>query len=57
MRAPSNEKIRFNQNLVYPMRTRHSHPIFLSYIDLYVTTESNDILHNIRILPKSFLFA
>ncbi|XLS53566.1 hypothetical protein HN51_014243, partial [Arachis hypogaea] len=46
VRAPSNGKIRFNQDLVYPTRTRHGHPAFLSYIDLYVTIESDDILHN-----------
>ncbi|XLR00375.1 hypothetical protein S83_066573 [Arachis hypogaea] len=55
VRAPSNGKIRFNQDLVYPTRTRHGHPAFLSYIDLYVTIESDDILHNVRIPPKSFL--
>ncbi|RYR03497.1 hypothetical protein Ahy_B06g082482 [Arachis hypogaea] len=55
VRAPANGKIRFNQDLVYPTRTRHGHPAFLSYIDLYVTIESDDILHNVRIPPKSFL--
>nr|YP_009512265.1 RNA polymerase beta' subunit [Stylosanthes scabra]AXJ91685.1 RNA polymerase beta' subunit [Stylosanthes scabra] len=55
VRAPSNGKIRFNQDLVYPTRTRHGHPAFLSYIDLYVTIESDDILHNVRIPPKSFI--
>ncbi|XLT55104.1 hypothetical protein HN873_047708, partial [Arachis hypogaea] len=29
VRAPSNGKIRFNQDLVYPTRTCHSHPAFL----------------------------
>nr|UQU69116.1 RNA polymerase beta'' subunit [Geoffroea decorticans] len=55
VRAPSNGKIRFNQDLVHPTRTRHGHPAFLSYIDLYVTIESDDILHNVTIPPKSFL--
>nr|QFK69442.1 RNA polymerase beta subunit [Ixonanthes chinensis] len=55
VRAPSNGKIQFNEDLVYPTRTRHGHPAFLCYIDLYVTIESQDILHNVTIPPKSFL--
>nr|YP_009765507.1 RNA polymerase beta'' subunit [Tipuana tipu]QIS95784.1 RNA polymerase beta'' subunit [Tipuana tipu] len=55
VRAPSNGKIRFNEDLVHPTRTRHGHPAFVSYIDLYVTIESDDILHNVTIPPKSFL--
>nr|YP_010511967.1 RNA polymerase beta'' subunit [Amburana cearensis]UXL83291.1 RNA polymerase beta'' subunit [Amburana cearensis] len=55
VRAPSNGKIKFNEDLVHPTRTRHGHPAFLCYIDLYVTIESNDILHNVIIPPKSFL--
>nr|QNH68599.1 RNA polymerase beta'' subunit [Sinomenium acutum] len=55
VRAPSNGKIKFNEDLVHPTRTRHGHPAFLCYIDLYVTIESQDILHNVNIPPKSFL--
>nr|YP_010963232.1 RNA polymerase subunit beta'' [Hypecoum erectum]BET06351.1 RNA polymerase subunit beta'' [Hypecoum erectum] len=55
VRAPSNGKIRFNEDLVHPTRTRHGHPAFLCYIDLYVTIESQDIIHNVHIPPKSFL--
>nr|UWV18986.1 RNA polymerase beta'' subunit [Coronilla valentina subsp. glauca] len=55
VRSPSNGKIKFNENLAYPTRTRHGHPAFLCYIDLYVTIESNDIMHNVIIPPKSFL--
>nr|YP_009771826.1 RNA polymerase beta'' subunit [Baphia racemosa]QIT02611.1 RNA polymerase beta'' subunit [Baphia racemosa] len=55
VRAPSNGKIKFNEDLVYPTRTRHGHPAFLCYIDLYVTIESDNILHNVTIPPKSFL--
>nr|YP_010512887.1 RNA polymerase beta'' subunit [Platymiscium pubescens]UXL84376.1 RNA polymerase beta'' subunit [Platymiscium pubescens] len=55
VRAPSNGKIKFNENLVHPTRTRHGHPAFISYTDLYVTIESDDILHNVTIPPKSFL--
>nr|YP_010987796.1 RNA polymerase beta'' subunit [Aporosa dioica]WON66228.1 RNA polymerase beta'' subunit [Aporosa dioica] len=55
VRAPSNGKIQFNEDLVHPTRTRHGHPAFLCYIDLYVTIESEDIIHNVTIPPKSFL--
>nr|YP_010559645.1 RNA polymerase beta'' subunit [Euphorbia ampliphylla]UED21084.1 RNA polymerase beta'' subunit [Euphorbia ampliphylla] len=55
VRAPSNGKIKFNDDLVHPIRTRHGHPAFLCYIDLYVTIESKDIIHNVPIPQKSFL--
>nr|YP_009446161.1 RNA polymerase beta' subunit [Lupinus westianus]ATY40586.1 RNA polymerase beta' subunit [Lupinus westianus]UBK10475.1 RNA polymerase beta'' subunit [Lupinus westianus var. aridorum] len=56
VRVPSNGKIKFNEDLVYPTRTRHGHPAFLCYIDLYVTIENDDIIYNIvTIPPKSFL--
>nr|YP_009948485.1 RNA polymerase beta'' subunit [Berchemia lineata]QOH97666.1 RNA polymerase beta'' subunit [Berchemia lineata] len=55
VRAPSNGKIQFNEDLVHPTRTRHGHPAFLCYIDLYVTIESQDIIHNVTIPPKSLL--
>nr|YP_009418958.1 DNA-directed RNA polymerase beta'' subunit [Barringtonia fusicarpa]YP_009419306.1 DNA-directed RNA polymerase beta'' subunit [Barringtonia racemosa]ASM45359.1 DNA-directed RNA polymerase beta'' subunit [Barringtonia fusicarpa]ASM45707.1 DNA-directed RNA polymerase beta'' subunit [Barringtonia racemosa] len=55
VRAPSNGKIKFNENLVHPTRTRHGHPAFLCSIDLYVTIESEDIIYNVNIPSKSFL--
>nr|YP_010760549.1 RNA polymerase beta'' subunit [Entada phaseoloides]WEY34865.1 RNA polymerase beta'' subunit [Entada phaseoloides] len=55
VRAPSKGKIQFNEDLVHPTRTRHGHPAFLCYIDLYVTIESENIIHNVTIPPKSFL--
>nr|YP_009662425.1 RNA polymerase beta' subunit [Tiarella trifoliata]QCU47869.1 RNA polymerase beta' subunit [Tiarella trifoliata] len=55
VRAPSNGKIKFNEGLVHPTRTRHGHPAFLCSIDLYVTIESEDIIHNVNIPPKSFI--
>nr|QWY88527.1 RNA polymerase beta'' subunit [Lovoa trichilioides] len=55
VRAPSNGKIKFNEDLVHLTRTRHGHPAFLCYIDLYVIIESEDIMHNVSIPPKSFL--
>nr|YP_010523522.1 RNA polymerase beta'' subunit [Isodon pseudoirroratus]UXP81408.1 RNA polymerase beta'' subunit [Isodon pseudoirroratus] len=55
VRAPSNGKIKFKENLVHPTRTRHGHPAFLCSINLYVTIESEDIRHNVNIPPQSFL--
>nr|YP_010270589.1 RNA polymerase beta'' subunit [Patrinia rupestris]UJY97521.1 RNA polymerase beta'' subunit [Patrinia rupestris] len=55
VRAPSNGKMKFNEDLIHPTRTRHGHPAFLCSIDLYVTIESEDIIHNVNIPPKSFL--
>nr|YP_009864146.1 DNA-directed RNA polymerase beta' chain [Petermannia cirrosa]ANO45675.1 RNA polymerase beta' subunit [Petermannia cirrosa]QKE32141.1 DNA-directed RNA polymerase beta' chain [Petermannia cirrosa] len=55
VRAPSNGKIKFNEDLVHPTRTRHGHPAFLCSIDLYVTIESRDIIHNVNIPPKSLI--
>nr|UNB15489.1 RNA polymerase beta'' subunit [Cuscuta japonica] len=55
VRAPSNGKIRFTEDLVHPTRTRHGYPAFLCSIYLYVTIESQDILHHVKIPPKSFI--
>nr|WPN84673.1 RNA polymerase beta'' subunit [Polygonatum cathcartii] len=55
VRAPSNGKIKFNEYLVHPTRTRHGHPAFLCSIDLYVTIESRDIIHSVNIPPKSLI--
>nr|AVY52538.1 RpoC2 [Chimaphila japonica] len=56
IRAPSNGRIQFNENLVHPTRTRHGYPAFLCSIDLdlYVI-EHRDILHYVNIPSKSFL--
>nr|AEX10173.1 RNA polymerase beta' subunit [California macrophylla]AKF43112.1 RNA polymerase beta'' subunit [California macrophylla] len=55
VRAPVNGKIKFNEDLVHPARTRHGQPAFLCYINFYVTIESEDIIHSVPIPPKSFL--
>nr|YP_010599277.1 RNA polymerase beta'' subunit [Primulina polycephala]WAL03654.1 RNA polymerase beta'' subunit [Primulina polycephala] len=55
VRAPSNGKIKFNEDFVHPTRTRHGHPAFLCSINLYVTIESKDIRHNVNIPPQSFI--
>nr|YP_009864738.1 DNA-directed RNA polymerase beta' chain [Uvularia grandiflora]QKE32733.1 DNA-directed RNA polymerase beta' chain [Uvularia grandiflora] len=55
VRAPSNGKIQFNEDLVHPTRTRHGHPAFLCSINLYVIIEGQDIIHNVNIPPKSLI--
>ena len=55
VRAPYSGKIKFNEDLVHPTRTRHGHPAFLCYIDLSVIIESEDIIHSVTIPPKSFI--
>ncbi|KAL5559244.1 hypothetical protein UlMin_035455 [Ulmus minor] len=45
VRAPSNGKIKFNEDLVHPTRTRHGHLAF----------SIEDILHNMTIPPKSLI--
>ncbi|KAJ8420811.1 hypothetical protein Cgig2_002575 [Carnegiea gigantea] len=48
VRAPCNGKRKFNKDLVHPTRTPHGYPALLCYIDLYVTIESEDILHRFK---------
>uniref|UniRef100_UPI0030DE9E5F RNA polymerase beta'' subunit n=1 Tax=Myosurus apetalus TaxID=2071495 RepID=UPI0030DE9E5F len=55
VRAPDNGKIKFNEDLVYPTRTRHGYPAFLCYIDLSVTIEGPDVRHNVNIPSKSLI--
>nr|QXI85097.1 RNA polymerase beta'' subunit [Gentiana acaulis] len=55
VRTPCNGKIKFNEDLVHPTRTRHGHPAFVCSIDLYVIIESEDLIHNVNIPRKSFL--
>nr|YP_009272493.1 RNA polymerase beta' subunit [Utricularia reniformis]AMN14343.1 RNA polymerase beta' subunit [Utricularia reniformis] len=55
VRAPSNGKIKFNTDFVYPTRTRHGHPAFLCSLNVLVTIENEDIRHDVNIPPQSFL--
>lgn len=55
VRAPANGKMQFNEDFVHPTRTRHGHPAFICSIALYVTIQSEEILHHVTIPPKSFL--
>nr|WNK76137.1 RNA polymerase beta'' subunit [Neoscirpus dioicus]WNK76156.1 RNA polymerase beta'' subunit [Neoscirpus dioicus] len=55
VRTPFHGKIKFNEDLLYPTRTRHGHPAFLCSTDFYVTIESGDIIHNVSIPPESLI--
>jgi DNA-directed RNA polymerase subunit beta' len=55
VRTPFQGKIKFNENLLHPTRTRHGHPAFLCSTDFYVTIESRDIIHNVSIPSKSLI--
>nr|QBE88798.1 RNA polymerase beta' subunit [Pharnaceum aurantium] len=55
VRAPWHGKIKFNEDLVHPTRTRHGHPAFLCSLALSVTIEGEDLRHNVTIPPKSLL--
>nr|YP_010290864.1 RNA polymerase beta'' subunit [Gahnia tristis]ULQ66021.1 RNA polymerase beta'' subunit [Gahnia tristis] len=55
VRAPFHGKIKFNEDLVHPTRTRHGHPAFLCSTDFYVIVESRDIIHNLNIPSKSLI--
>ena len=39
-----------------PARTRHGYRAFLCSIDLHVTIERQDIIHNVNIPPKILIF-
>jgi DNA-directed RNA polymerase subunit beta' len=55
VRTPFHGKIKFNEDLLHPTRTRHGHPAFLCSTDFYVTIESRDIIHNVSIPSKSLI--
>jgi DNA-directed RNA polymerase subunit beta' len=55
VRTPFQGKIKFNEDLLHPTRTRHGHPAFLCSTDLYVTIEGRDIIHNVSIPSKSLI--
>nr|YP_010390306.1 RNA polymerase beta'' subunit [Torreya taxifolia]QGU93598.1 RNA polymerase subunit beta'' [Torreya taxifolia]UPV69978.1 RNA polymerase beta'' subunit [Torreya taxifolia] len=56
IRAPFTGKIEFNENLVYPTRTRHGHPAYICHNSLCVTIDSQDKVENLTIPPESLLF-
>nr|BBN66555.1 RNA polymerase beta subunit-2 [Fitzroya cupressoides] len=56
IRAPFTGKIEFNENLVYPTRTRHGHPAYICHNSLDVTIDNQYEIQNLTIPPESLLF-
>ena len=55
VRTPFNGIIQFNIDSVYPTRTRHGHPAWISNNNLPVIIKSKKKLHNLVIPPQSLL--
>lgn len=55
VRTPFNGVIQFNSESVYPTRTRHGHPAWISSNNLSVIIKSKKKLHNLIIPPQSLL--
>ena len=55
IRAPFNGKIEFNDNLVYPTRTRNGHPAYLCHNNLSITIDGQNQVQNLTIPPQSLL--
>jgi DNA-directed RNA polymerase subunit beta' len=55
VRTPFNGIIKFNENLIYPTRTRHGHPAWMCQTTLFLSIQSKNKIHNITIPPKSLL--
>ncbi|KAI3865255.1 hypothetical protein MKX03_012845 [Papaver bracteatum] len=52
VRAPSNGKIKFNEDLVHPTRTRHGHPAFLCYIDLFLLVQNDQYVESEQVIAE-----
>ncbi|BDD77239.1 RNA polymerase beta'' subunit (chloroplast) [Marchantia polymorpha subsp. ruderalis] len=55
VRTPFNGIISFNENFVYPTRTRHGHPAWMCHTNLFLVIKSKNKVHNFNIPPKSLL--
>nr|YP_009922644.1 RNA polymerase beta'' subunit [Wiesnerella denudata]QNA49806.1 RNA polymerase beta'' subunit [Wiesnerella denudata] len=55
VRTPFNGIIQFNENFVYPTRTRHGHPAWMCHTNLFLIIKSQNKIHNLTIPPKSLL--
>nr|QYB18646.1 RNA polymerase beta'' subunit [Conocephalum conicum]QYB18733.1 RNA polymerase beta'' subunit [Conocephalum conicum] len=55
VRTPFNGIIQFNENFVYPTRTRHGHPAWMCHTKLYLIIKSKNKIHNLTIPSKSLL--
>nr|QYB20924.1 RNA polymerase beta'' subunit [Athrotaxis laxifolia]BBN66317.1 RNA polymerase beta subunit-2 [Athrotaxis laxifolia] len=56
VRAPFTGKIEFNENFVYPTRTRHGHPAYICHNSLDVTIDNQYEVKNLTIPAESLLF-
>nr|AQM38804.1 RNA polymerase beta' subunit [Calocedrus formosana] len=56
IRAPFTGKMEFNENLVFPTRTRHGHPAYICHNSLDVTIDNQYEVQNLTIPPESLLF-
>nr|QWW92844.1 RNA polymerase beta'' subunit [Herbertus javanicus] len=55
VRTPFNGIIKFDENLIYPTRTRHGHPASICHTNLFLSIRSQNKIHNITIPKKSLL--
>nr|QYB22620.1 RNA polymerase beta'' subunit [Prumnopitys amara] len=56
VRAPFNGKIKCNENLIFPTRTRHGHPAYICYNNLSVTiVDGHDKVQKLTIPSQSLL--
>nr|YP_009667878.1 RNA polymerase beta' subunit [Radula japonica]QCW58654.1 RNA polymerase beta' subunit [Radula japonica] len=55
IRAPSNGIIKFDESLIYPTRTRHGHPAWICYTNLFINIQNRNEKNTIIIPPKSLL--
>lgn len=55
VRTPFNGVIKFDENLVYPTRTRHGYPAWICHSNLFLSIRSRNKMQNFTIPPKSLL--
>ena len=55
VRTPFNGIINFDENFIYPTRTRHGHPAWMCNTNLFLSIRSGNKIHNITIPPKTLL--
>nr|YP_009667960.1 RNA polymerase beta' subunit [Jubula hutchinsiae]QCW58736.1 RNA polymerase beta' subunit [Jubula hutchinsiae] len=55
VRTPFNGVINFDENLIYPTRTRHGHPASMCHSNLFLSIRSTNKIHNLTIPAKSLL--
>nr|QWW93256.1 RNA polymerase beta'' subunit [Hattoria yakushimensis] len=55
VRTPFNGIIKFDENFIYPTRTRHGHPAWMCNTNLFLSIRGRDKIHNITVPPKTLL--